>query len=314
MRKIAITTSSFSEENILLLKELEEMGFDIQFNPYGRRMTESEAFEFLGRETVAMIAGVEPLTQRVLENAADLKIISRCGVGIDNIDLVFAEKKRIKIFTTPEAPSEAVAELAIGLMLSLLRHIVEADRNLRLGQWKPRMGDLLSAKTVGIVGFGRVGKKVAQLLKSFGSQILVHDVELSGQGTLENLFSSADIVTLHLPYNTSTHHLVHSGLLERMKKSAFIINTSRGGIVDEVSLFQILKEKKIAGAALDTFKEEPYSGPLSTLPNVILTPHLGSYARQSRTQMEQEAVDNLIQGLKLEGILNEEAIGGKSIS
>lgn len=256
-----------------------------------------------------MIAGVEPLTRGVLASAAALRVISRCGIGMDNVDSEAARERRILLYNTPDAPSSAVAELTIALMLNLLRNVTRADRTIRAGQWQPLMGQQLEGKTVGIIGCGRVGRKVAGMVRGFGARVLAcdnrelpHDdgIECS---ELENLLRDSDIVTLHVPYNSATHHVIDAKALAMMKPSAFLINTSRGGLIDEAALEHALRAEKLAGAALDTFEQEPYKGALVELPQVVLTAHMGSYAKECRLRMEHEAAANLVHGLVAAGVL-----------
>lgn len=308
---VLVTTSSFAENDPAPREALLEAGFQLHRNPWGRKLTEAEVLELLRtHRPIGMIAGVEPLTRGVLEDAAPfLKVISRCGTGLDNVDLSAADRLGIRIFNTPNAVAAAVAELTVGLMLSVLRRIPEADRALRGGSWKALQGTLLGGKTVGIVGFGRVGQRVAALLGGFGCRILVNEpaaCELP-VGTesveLDALLSRADVVSLHIPLSSETRALVNRGRLARMKKGAVLINTSRGGLVDEDGLADALRSGGLAGAGLDVYDSEPYSGPLTGLPNAVLTSHMGSAARECRIRMEQEAASNLISGLRAAGVL-----------
>ncbi|MBI4423974.1 MAG: phosphoglycerate dehydrogenase [Elusimicrobia bacterium] len=310
-KAILITTSSFSASDPGPREELSRVGLEIHANPFGRKLTEAEILDLLGRHRPSgLIAGLEPLTARVLESAAaHLRVISRCGVGVDNVDQDAARRLGIRLFNTPEAPVEAVAELAVALILACLRRVPEADRAMRAGQWKQLQGSLLGAKTVGIVGCGRIGRRVAALVRAFGSRVLAHDpaagatcdgVERVG---LDELFAASDIVTLHLPFSEATRHLVGRGRLERMRRGAVLVNASRGGLVDEAALAEALKSGRLSAAALDVFETEPYSGALRELPNVVLTPHMGSAAVECRVRMEREAAVNLIGGLKECGVL-----------
>jgi len=307
--KILISTTSFDIERQELLKSIVSQGFQLVTNPYGRRLKETEAAELLTDDIVGMIAGVEPLTRPVLEGAKSLKVISRCGVGLDSVDLMAARERSIEVFNTPGAPVVSVAELTLSLILNMLRKVAQADRSIRAGEWKPLMGGLLAAQTIGVIGYGRIGKRVCQLLHAFGAKVLVYDkMETSVEANLQflpmrELIRKSDVIALHLPYDEETRHLIDTEMLELMKPNAILVNTSRGGIIDEVALHRALSEKRIAGAALDVFEEEPYKGPLRELPNVLLTAHMGSYAQEARRQMEDEAVENLYKGLVGAGIL-----------
>lgn len=309
MPQILVTTSSFDQQASPALRELAAAGFTIRLNPYGRRLSESEVGDLLAEgEVVGMIAGVEPLTDAVMARATALKVISRCGIGLDSVDLGAAARRGIRVSNTPGAPVSAVAELTLGLILDLLRRIGQADRNIRDGKWKQLMGNLLAFQTVGIVGFGRIGRRVAELLHAFGAKVLAHDiaaaaapdhVELCG---LDDLLARADVVTLHLPYSDAAKHLIGAPQLAKMKPGSFLVNTARGGLVDEEALAAALSGGQLAGAALDAFEQEPYAGPLAALPQMLLTAHMGSYAKESRIQMEREAADNLLRGLAAAGV------------
>jgi D-3-phosphoglycerate dehydrogenase len=309
MPRILITTSSFDVEHNDSLKRLRQLGWQIDANPHGRRLTEGEAAELLEGNVAGLIAGVEPLTRNVLSKARELKVISRCGIGMDNVDLGAAEERGIRVYNTPGAPVAAVAELTLALMLGLLRRIGAADRGIRQGEWKQLMGNLLAFQTVGIIGFGRIGRRVAELVHAFGAKVLAHD-KLAQQVpgyceavSLETLLRRADIVTLHVPFAPELRHLIGRAQFAQMKRGAFLVNAARGGLVDEAALLEALQSGQLAGAALDTFEEEPYRGPLATLPQVVLTAHMGSYARESRIQMEQEAAHNLLLGLTALGMI-----------
>lgn len=310
MNKILISTSSFDADNNPALDALRSAGFDIVLNPHQRRLTEDEAAALLTADVVGMIAGVEPLTRRVLEGAPSLKVVSRAGIGLDSVDLDAAKALGIAVSNTPQAPVAAVAELTVGLMLDLLRNISAADRDLRAGIWKPRMGNLLGAQTVGLVGYGRIGRAAATLLKAFGANVLacdplhVGDDDVAALG-IDHLLAAADIVSLHLPYSATNHHLIDADRLAQMKRGALLVNTSRGGLVDETALAAALGSGHLAGAALDAFEEEPYRGPLAALPQMVLTAHMGSYAKESRSRMELEAAENLVAGLRGKGLLRD---------
>lgn len=309
--KILITTSSYDRANNPSLDVLAGGGFDIVLNPYGRRLTENEVMALLDDDVVGIIAGVEPLTRRVLAGGAALKVVSRAGIGLDSVDLAAAAELGILVSNTPNAPVAAVAELAVGLMLDLLRKISAADREVRMGRWMPLMGNLLGAQTVGLIGGGRIGSATMGLLQAFGSEVLVCDPLYSGDAAccvgIDDLLKSADIVSLHVPYGAATHHLIDAERMARMKRGALLVNTSRGGLVDEAALLDALQRGHLAGAALDTYEQEPYNGPLAAMSQVVLTAHMGSYAKESRSRMEREAAENLVAGLRSKGVLPVEA-------
>jgi len=303
MSTILITTSSFQVDTNPALQALQRDGFKIVTNPFGRRLTEEDAQQLLGEHNpIGMIAGVEPLTRTVLKSAPALKVIARCGIGMDSVDLAAADELGISVSNTPDAPSSAVAELTIGLILSALRQIPQADRALRGGEWKARMGNMFRGKTLGLIGGGRIGRKVAELASAFGADVIIHDpfIETCSYPlvSMDALLQQSDILSLHIPGGDETHHLINQGALEQMKPTALLINAGRGGLVDESALADALRSERLAGAALDVYEDEPYSGELLGLDNVVVTAHMGSYAKETRAIMEQEAAENLSTGLR----------------
>lgn len=299
--RIAITTSSFARYSEAPLDLLRERGIDYVLNETGRTLTEDEAIAIL-QGCVGVAAGTEPLDRRVLEACPDLRVISRCGVGMDNVDRACAEERGIAVRNTPDGPTQAVAELTVGLILSLLRQVPHQDRDVRAGVWKKHMGNLLHGKRVGIVGLGRIGRAVARLLEPFGVEIAYADpycdeVAYSRLG-LDALMDWADIVTLHCP-KPESGVLLDKGRLSLMRAGSYVINTARGGLVDMKALYGLLVAGHLGGAAVDVFPKEPYDGPLREMDNVILTPHIGSYAREARILMELETIRNLLAALPL---------------
>jgi len=299
MDKIAITTTTFGEYDKEPLNLLDMNGFNVKLNPYQRRLKKDEVIE-LCKDAIGIIAGTETLDVDIMETLTTLKVISRCGAGINNVSLVEADRIGIKIYNTPDAPTTAVAELTVGLIINLLRKVSWMDKELKMGQWKKRMGNLLYEKKVGIKGMGRIGTKVVELLKPFGCEIAYADpfVENGLLGlqrlSLKDMLCWADIVTVHVGVGEK---LIGKKEFQCMKKGALIINTSRGGVVDESALYENLKNGRLSGAAIDVFEQEPYTGPLKERENVILTPHIGSYAKEARVEMEKQAVENLLKGL-----------------
>jgi D-3-phosphoglycerate dehydrogenase len=294
---ILTTTSSFSVNTF-------PPELNVIHNPYKRRLTEEEAKDLILKyQPVGIIAGVEPLTREVMVAAEKLRIISRCGIGVDSVDIKAAEELGIKVTITPDAPMISVAELTLGLILSLIRKITVLDAGIRRGGWKGPAGNLLSGKTAGIIGCGRIGTYVSKLLKAFGCEVLGHDTyikdhEICRMIGFEELIKESDIITLHIPYTDDNKNLIGSEQLKRMKPDSLLVNAARGGLVDEDALYEALKNGDIAGAAMDCFMEEPYNGPLAELDNTVLTPHMGSSASEARVMMEQQAVDNLVDELE----------------
>lgn len=300
--QILISTSTFNLDNFSELSAITNSGIKVKLNPFNARLTEDQAIDLLGQNSIGLIAGLEPLNQKVLQSANALKVIARVGTGLDNVDLTAAEKLGIKVLNTPDAPTSAVAELTLGHILGLLRNIARTDRQIRTNNWQGQMGSLLETKTVGVIGFGRIGRKVARLVSAFGAKVIVHDPFISSEDfencSLKELCAQSDVLTLHVPYSEKTHHIIGSEVIQAMKPGSFVVNVSRGGLVDEVSLLGALESGHLAGAALDCFEQEPYSGPLSKLENVQMTAHMGTYARETRDLMEQEASLLLVKALR----------------
>lgn len=307
-KKIAVTTSSFGQGDPYPLELLEKNQLSVIFNKQGRTLKPEEIPRLLNG-CLGVIAGTEVYDKEVLGKLKGLRVISRCGTGTDNVDLDACKTRGIKVFNTPDAATRAVAELVIGLTLNLLREINVMDQEIRRNVWQKRMGRLLMDKEVGIVGLGRIGKEVAKLFSALGAKVFYYDpVEAQSdfscatKNELKDLLTHCDIVSLHVPFTTENSRCIGKKEFSLMKESALLVNCSRGGVVDEAALYAALKSGKLGGAAIDVFESEPYQGPLRELKNVILTPHIGSYAKETRLKMELAAVDNLIQGLKETGV------------
>ncbi len=305
--KVLISPSSFGEisNNPLLL--LQQNGYSIVQNPYSRKLTEAEVVE-LGKDCVGIIAGLEPLNSRVIDRLPNLKCISRVGVGMENVDIEYANIKGIKVVNTPEGPTRAVAELTVGMIFSLLRRIPQADANMKKMIWKKETGNLLFGKKIGIVGLGRIGKLVAEMFRSLGNTVIGCDLYPDNKWAEKNqvqlldfkqVMQEADILTLHVPGSSDKKPIITKTELEYCKKSSIIINITRGGVIDELALYDSLTKGKIKAAAIDVFEDEPYKGPLTQLDNVLLTPHIGSYASEGKLQMEIDSVKNLIKALNV---------------
>ncbi len=302
---VAVSTSSFVRPDGRPLARLAAAGFEVRTNPFGRTLTPAETIELLAG-AVGLIAGNERLGAEGLVAAPALRAIARCGAGLDNVDLAAAAARGIAVRAATGAHAQAVAELALAGMLAVLRQGAAADRRLRAGEWRKPMGSLLAGRTVGIVGLGRAGKALARLLAPFGATLLacdpVEDAAFAASHgvqyrALEALLRESDVVTLHLPYGEDVHHLLDGARLRAMKPGAVLVNTARGGLVDEEALLAALDDGHLAGAHLDVFEEEPYEGPLASCETALLTPHLGSYAAEARAAMELEAVENLLEAL-----------------
>jgi len=286
---------------------LREKGFEVIY----REEPDEDELVKLIRDVEVLIVRSKPIvTRRVIMAGDKLRIIARAGVGLDNIDLEAARERNIKVINAPEAATNSVAELAIGLMLAVLRKIAYSDRMMRSGEWvkKKAMGYELGGKTLGIVGMGRIGRTVARIAyHGFGMRIIYYDVvrckrefeeEVKAKYVdLETLFRESDIVTLHVPLTPETRHLVNEDKLRLMKKTAILINTSRGGVVDTNALVKALSEGWIAGAGLDVYEEEPLppNHPLTRLDNVVLTPHIGASTYEAQEKAGITVVEKIIE-------------------
>jgi len=303
--KILVSPTSFGRCGSQPLDLLEKNNYDVILNPFDRKLTPDEIIK-LGRDCVGIIAGVESLNAKVLESLPYLRCISRCGSGIDNVNLKKAEELNIVVKNTPYGPTRAVAELTIGLIFDVLRQISSRDRSIRNGKWNKEMGFLLRDKTVGVLGLGRIGRNVAELLLKLDTNVIGSDINPDKEWlkktkiplfSFDELIKKSDVLCIHVS-SSNNEYLIGKKELNSMKKDSYIVNLSRGGIVDEKALYDVLKNKHLAGAAVDVFQQEPYTGPLTELDNIVLTPHVGSYAKESRLEMEIEAVQNLLDVIK----------------
>lgn len=300
--KVLISTSSFGKADStpldICLKQCE-----VVCNPYGRKLT-TEEFITLSADVDGVIAGVENITREALLQRPNIKVISRCGVGVDTVDQKACQELGIKVYNTPNAPVDSVAELTVTILLDVLKNTSNMNRDLKAGTWNKMTGFLLKGKRVGIIGFGRIGRKVAKLLTAFDAVVAYTDVQdmKSEYPYMEKdvLLKWADLVTIHASECEEGTYIIGAKELQQMKNTAFLINTSRGRFIDENALYEALQTKQIQGAALDVFDKEPYQGRLCELENVVLTPHISSSAKEGRAVMELEAARNLLEGLGLQ--------------
>ncbi|MDP3181684.1 MAG: phosphoglycerate dehydrogenase [Desulfobaccales bacterium] len=308
MKTILTTTSSFAKGAPARLDPLKHAGLEVVPNPYGRKLAADELLDLLGKyQPLGLLAGTEALTRQVLQAAKDyLRVISRVGAGWDNVDHQAAAELGMRVYRTPGVLTEAVAELTLGLILAALRLIPQHDRQIRQGTWQKGMGSLLQGKVVGLIGYGAIGQRVAELVRAFGARVIYYDSQPlkdpNAQAvTLPTLLAQADIISLHA---SGKEKILGGAELKSLgKPGVILINTARGELVDEEALAAGLAEGRPGFACLDVFVQEPYRGPLAALENVILTSHVGSYAREARQQMEEEAVANLLAGLREVGAL-----------
>jgi D-3-phosphoglycerate dehydrogenase len=301
---VLIATRSFgstSEKpwNVLAEADCELIRADMQ-----QKMTEDRLRDLLA-DADGAIVGAVPFTARVLEQVPRLKVIVAHGVGVDYIDLQAAARAGVIVANCPGANDQAVADLTIGLMISLARQILLVDQDVRSGKWGRYEGSELWKKSLGLVGLGRIGRGVARRAQGFDMQVLAYDPYVDDQqaaaigvrmASLDEVITAADFLSLHAPLTEETRHLMGKQQLERMKPSAFLINTARGGLIDEEALYEALAAGKLAGAGLDAFATEPPVGsPLLELKNVVLTPHIGAHTREAIERVGVLAAQNVVQ-------------------
>ena len=303
---ILITLSTFGEYSGEALRMIDESAFSYRVNETGKRMEPEQVVE-LGKDCVGIIAGVEIYSGETLSKLSDLRCISRVGAGIDNIDLVYARENRIDILNTPDAPTTAVAELTLGMMLALMRRLTEVNDIMHQRKWQRIPGRLLAEKTVGVVGLGRIGRRVAELVSAFGARVIGAEPNPDDKWAehwgveiypFPELLKHSDIVTVHAARSVTTPVFLGKTELSSMKQGAWLINMARGNMIDDESLCAAIDSGQIRGAGLDVYPEEPYSGALCDHPAVILSPHQATLAEETRIEMETGAVRNLLQNLK----------------
>jgi D-3-phosphoglycerate dehydrogenase / 2-oxoglutarate reductase len=302
-----VSTAPFGQRNRAPRDLLDSAGFTYSVNPLGHRLSEDELAGFIA-DCDVLIAGTEPITARVMDRAPRLRLISRVGIGLDNVDLLAARSRGIAVAYTPDGPSPAVAELTIGLALSLLRGIHTANAHCHGGAWNRLIGRRLEEITTGVIGVGRVGSRVVRLLSGFGGRVLANDLEPRPVDARvewvdqERMFREADLITLHVPLTPQTRHLVGPAELAMLKPGALLINTARGGVVDEAALAAALRSGAIGGAAVDVFSVEPYYGELAQIDTCLITCHMGSMSEDCRFRMEYEAVEHAVRFIRGEPI------------
>jgi len=294
--------------NPILKEVLEKNGLKVTYEP---EITPEQVAEKIGNFEVVVVRSRTKMTRELIAKADKCKIIARVGIGLDNIDQEAAKEKNIRVINAVEGAITAVAELVIGLMISMAREIPRADREIRNGNWikKELMGSELKGKYLGIVGLGNIGKRLGRLARALNMNIIGYDVvpiddEFSKEvglmkADLDTLLSSADYVSFHVPLLDSTRHMINAEKLKMMKNTARIINTSRGGVIDEEALYNSLKDGSLAGAALDVFEVEPATeNKLITLPNFIATPHIGAQTKEAQLLAANIIAEKIIQNIR----------------
>lgn len=302
--KILVTPTSLQPgKNEKALAPLREFADELVFNESGKPLGEEELIPLL-KDCDGYVAGLDSVTAKVIEACKNLKVISRYGAGVDRVDLEAAKAHGIKVTNTPGANSEAVGELAFALILSAARQVPYLDQSTRSGSWVRSTGMELKGKTLGVMGLGSIGKVVARCAQGFGMNVVAYDPFINLDYCKEKNITSAsfdevveisDVITLHLPLTAETRHLIGKDAIDRMKPGAIIVNTSRGGIVDEDAAYDALKAGKLGGLGLDAFEVEPPTGSkLFEFDNVVVTPHTGAHTAEATDNMAQMAVKNAI--------------------
>ncbi len=302
--KIAIGPSSFGDASKKPIEVLEKYGIEIVPNPYGRRLTEEEIIRHLDGID-GLIAGLEPLNQKVLDaSKKNLKAIARVGIGMDNVDIPYAESLGIKVSNTPDGPTESVAEMTLTALLSLIRIVPQTNNKLHQGEWKKYIGRSLTGLNIGIIGYGRIGQRFRKFLEGFSCNIYIYDPYLSDEieldekdircRTLDELMEKADVISFHA---AGAEEIIGVKEIDKMKDGVVILNSARGELINENALIAGLDSGKIQGVWLDAFWKEPYTGKLIQYDNVLLTPHVGTYTEQCRESMEMTAVNNILRDL-----------------
>lgn len=302
--KVAISTSSFGSIDTSPLDLLKSKNIELKYNPFGRKLSENEIIDHLeGMD--GLLAGLEPLNHTVFSNSPKLKAIARVGIGMDNVDIVAAKTAGIKISNTPSGPTSAVAEMTLAAGLILSRKILPANRALHNKCWEKKIGLGLKEINVLFIGYGRIGKKTAELFNAIGSQILVCDPVINNKDlsrneklvSLDEGLAIADIISIHAQTNQT---ILSYGEFNSMKDGIIILNSARGNLINESALIKNLESGKVSSAWLDAFSDEPYKGRLTDFDQVLLTPHMSTYTKQCRRDMEISAVNNLLSDLGLE--------------
>ncbi len=299
---VAIGPSSFGEADDAPLRMLHERGVEVKPNPFGRRMTEAEAIAHVAGVD-GLLAGLEPLTRAVFAVSPQLRVVSRVGIGVTNVDFAAAREFGVQVSNTPEPPAHAVAEMTLAALLALCRGLLPANAALHAGRWEKRIGTGLAGSKVLLIGCGRIGKRVAGLLQAFGAIVWAYDPQVesnelpAGVAKATSLTDGlvwADVISLHA---SGTGCILDAPAFDAMREGVLLLNSARGELVDEDALAAALESGKAGGAWFDAFAQEPYTGPLARFEHMLLTPHIATYTRQCRLAMEVEAVENLLRDL-----------------
>lgn len=306
--KVLVTPRSYGKTDPVVFEMLEKAGAEVVRNTTGSILSKEKMIELLA-DCDGLIVGVDPVDADVIAAAPRLRAIAKYGVGVDNIDLEAAQARGIAVSRTVGANSEAVADYAMALMMAVARKTVLIDKQCRLGDWKKITTRDISGSTIGILGFGAIGKHVAARSKGFGMRVLAYDViwdeayaKANGitKASPEEIYAQADIISLHLPLLPETRNFIGKEQLEQMKPDAILINTARGGLIDEAALLEALKEGRLYGAGIDAFEQEPPTNPAwFQLDNVVLGSHCAASTVGAARNMGRMATENIIADLGL---------------
>ena len=311
MKNIVITTPTYGKFDPSAFTRLNESGYEYRAVTKGGS-TEEQVMEMIDQDTVAIITGLEPITETVQKKSSGLKVIAKHGIGVDNIDLAAAKQLKIRVINAPTTSGDSVADLAFGLMRALARKIPAADAQVKAGAWPKLFGTGVWGKTCGIFGFGSIGKKLALRAKGFNMNVLAYDPYFdeafaaehqSVRAQPDDIFATADFISMHLPLLPATRNFIGTAELGKMKRTACIVNTARGGVIDEQALIHALREGVIAGAALDVFSAEPPKHlDMDSIPNLITTPHIGGYTDDALRATSSFVCENLLKVLQGEQV------------
>lgn len=298
--KVVVGASSFATESKKAVELLNAHGVEVVKNPFGRRMTQSEIIEHL-QGADGLLAGLEPLNEEVFSACPQLKAIARIGIGMDNVDIEAAKRRGIKVSNTPDGPTNAVAEMTLAALLSIAHQIIPANNDIHSGVWKKRMGFSIQGLKVLIIGYGRIGRRTAELMQKLGAEIMIYDKFQNqvSNCTLEEGLAKADVISLHA---SGAEMILSEKELCLCKEGIVILNSARGGLIEENALYDCLQSGKVSWFWGDALWQEPYNGKLIECKNAILTPHICTYTTTCREDMELTATKNLMEDL---GIVSE---------
>ncbi len=319
--RVLVTPRSFFEEGREALWWLTQAGVEVIPSPADRPLQDEELAGLLG-EVDGVVAGVDRVGRKALAAGCPrLRVVARNGIGVDNVDVAAATELGVVVTNAPSVNADSVADFTFALLLALVRRVVEADRSVREGRWPPLVGMELRDKCLGLLGFGRIGQKVAERAIGFGMRTVAYDpipdvaaAERLGVRlvSFREVLAEADILSLHLPLTPETHHLLGEQEFRSMKRGSFLVNTARGGVVDEAALARALQEGWIAGAACDVYEEEPpKASPLLHAPNVLLSPHMASHTHEAIARASRVAAENVLavlQGSRPPNVVNPEVL------